>query len=52
LVYSWAIERVAHDKLDEWKADLVELLPWQDADSAAAEEMESASFFAMQGKGG
>ena len=49
-VYAWAIERVPYDKLDDWKAELVDLLPWQDASSAAAEELESASFFAMQGK--
>lgn len=48
LVYTWAIERVEHDKLDDWEAELVDLLPWQDADSLAAEELESASFFSMQ----
>lgn len=52
LVYAWCIERVPHDKLDEWKAELVDLLPWQDAQSEAATELESASFFAMQANGG
>jgi hypothetical protein len=52
LVYSWCIERVEPDKLDDWLSELNELLPWQDADSAAAVDMESESFFAMQGKGG
>lgn len=52
LVYAWAIERVEHDKLDDWKAELLELLPWQDDDGDAGAELESASFFAMQGKGG
>lgn len=46
LVYAWAIERVPHDKLDEWKADLNELLPWQDGESEAAIEAESESFYA------
>jgi uncharacterized linocin/CFP29 family protein len=53
LVYAWAIERVPHDKLDEWKADLNELLPWQDGESEAAVEMESESFYAaMAAQGG
>lgn len=52
LVYAWAIERVPHDKLDEWKADLAEPLPWQDADSESAIESESESFFAAMAKGG
>lgn len=52
LVYSWAIERVAHDKLDEWLSDLYDLLPWQDSTSEAAANLESESFFAMQAKGG
>lgn len=52
MVYSWCIERVPEDKLDDWIADLDELLPWQDADSEAAAELESASFFNMQSKGG
>lgn len=52
LVYAWAIERVAHDKLEDWKADLYDLLPWQDSQSEAATDIESESFFAMQGKGG
>ncbi len=52
LVYAWCIERVAYDKLDDWEADLVDLLPWQDAQSTAAEEIESASFMSMMGKGG
>lgn len=52
MVYAWAIERVDPDKLDEWLAELADLLPWQDADSEAAAELESASFFEMQGKGG
>lgn len=45
-IYSWAVERVEHDKLEEWEWEMNDLLPWQDADSAAAEEIESASFFA------
>lgn len=52
MVYAWAIERVEHDKFDEWIADLHELLPWQDSDSEAAEQLESQSFFNMQSKGG
>jgi hypothetical protein len=50
LIYAWCIERVPSDKLDDWLADLVELLPWQDAQSQAAEELESASFMSMMGK--
>lgn len=45
-IYSWAIERVEHDKLDEWEQDMIDLLPWQDSTSAAAEDIESASFYA------
>lgn len=52
LVYSWCIERVAADKLGDWKADLVDLLPWQDTTSEAAVNLESESFLAMQAKGG
>lgn len=52
MVYSWAIERVEHDKLDDWKAELIELLPWQDSNSEAATDIESASFYAMQARGG
>jgi hypothetical protein len=52
MVYVWAIERVPYDKLQEWITDLDELLEWQDGDSAASEESESASFFDMQNKGG
>jgi len=52
LVYAWAIERVPHDKLEQWEMDLVDLLPWQDATSTAAETIESDSFFAMQARGG
>jgi hypothetical protein len=52
LVYAWAIERVDPDKLDDWLLELNDLLPWQDAQSQAAADLESASFFAMQGKGG
>lgn len=47
-VYSWCVERVPEDKLDEWITELHDLLPWQDADSTAGEEAEAASFFAMQ----
>jgi len=49
-VYTWCIERVPHDDLDQWLEDLVDLLPWQDSTSAAAEAVESASFFAMQAR--
>lgn len=46
LVYTWALERVPHDKVDEWLADLDDLLPWEDVNSDAAAEIESASFMA------
>jgi hypothetical protein len=49
LVYTWCLERIAPDKIEEWLEDLRELLPWQDSSSAAAEALESESFFAMQG---
>lgn len=52
LVYAWCIERVDPDKLDEWLVELDDLLPWQDSESEAATNIESASFFAMQAKGG
>lgn len=50
LVYAWCIERVAHDELENWLAELADLLPWQDASTLAAEEAESASFMRMMGK--
>lgn len=52
LVYTWCIERVDPEKLDDWVAELDDLLPWQDVQSEAAEEIESSSFFAMQARGG
>lgn len=52
LVYSWIVEHLPHDKYDEWHEELNDLLPWQDADSEAAAELESASFMAMAGKSG
>lgn len=51
VVYSWCVERVPQDKLEEWLVELNDLLPWQDVDSEAAAELESASFFGMQSKG-
>jgi hypothetical protein len=52
-VYSWCIERVEPDKLDDWIVMLNDLLPWQDPEtSEAAVNLESESFFQMQGKGG
>jgi hypothetical protein len=36
------------EKLDEWKVELVDLLPWQDSSTSAAVDAESDSFFAMQ----
>ena len=52
LVYTWCLERVDPDKLDEWKAELVELLPWQNGDSEAAIARESESFYALMAAGG
>lgn len=52
LIYAWCIERVQHDKIDEWLQELEELLPWQDASSEAAIDAESASFFDMMNKKG
>lgn len=52
LVYAWCIERVAHDKIEEWERDLRDPLPWQDADSEAAIQAESDSFMAMMAKQG
>ena len=51
LVYVWAIERVPSDTLEQWKADLVEPLPWQSVDSEYVIQMESDAFFDMMGKG-
>jgi hypothetical protein len=51
MVYSWAIERVPSDKLDDWLQDLRDLLPWQDASSDAAADLESESFMSMMAKG-
>lgn len=52
MVYAWAIERVSPDKVDDWIAELNDLLPWQDTASEAAINIESESFFAMQAQGG
>ena len=51
-VYSFAIERLPSDKMEEWLVYLDELLDWQDTDSEAAIEAESASFMNNLGKGG
>ena len=51
LVYAWCVERVEHDKLGEWEDQLIDLLPWQDASSEAAVNLESESFLAMQARG-
>jgi len=52
LVYAWLVERVEPDKLDDVLTQLADLLPWQDTNSEAAVNLESQSFFEMQGKGG
>jgi len=52
MVYSWVIERVPHDKLEDFMRDLEDLLPWQDTSSEAAIDIESESFMAMAAKGG
>lgn len=51
LVYAWAIQRIEHDKIEEWEQWLEELLPWQDSTSEAAANAESDSFYAMMNKG-
>lgn len=52
-VYAYAIERVEHGKMEEWIAELNELLPWQDGESEAAVQAESDSFYAaMMAQGG
>lgn len=51
LVYAWAVSRIDPEKLDEFHEELVDLLPWQDVESEAAEQLESNSFFDMQAKG-
>jgi len=50
LVYTWCIERVEHDKIEEWIEELHDLLPWQDATTEAAVNAESESFMAMMAK--
>lgn len=50
LVYTWCVERVDSDKLDDWLSELNDLLPWQDSSSEAAAEAESESFMAMMSK--
>lgn len=52
MVYAWAVERVDPEKYDEWELELVDLLPWQDSQSAAAEELESKSFMGLMALGG
>lgn len=51
-VYAFCIERLSSDKIEQWLLDLEELLPWQDTDSEAAIEAESASFMQNLGRGG
>lgn len=51
MVYVWCIQRIDPEKLDEWLAELAELLPWQDPDGEAGEALESASFMEMMAKG-
>lgn len=51
-VFQFCMERLPSDKIEEWLADLEELLDWQDTDSDAAIEAESASFMSNLGKGG
>jgi hypothetical protein len=51
-VYAYSIERLPSDKMEEWLLEMDELLDWQDTDSEAAIEAESASFMSMVGKGG
>ena len=52
MVYSWCIERVKADELDDWLTELEDLLPWQDATSEAAVNAESESFMSMMAKKG
>lgn len=51
LVFAWYVQRIPEDKLDEAVDALDDLLPWETTSSAAAEELESASFMAMMAKG-
>lgn len=44
LVYAWAIEHVEADKIEEWEAELIDLLPWQESSGNAGAELESDSF--------
>lgn len=52
MIYAWCLERIDPEHLDEWKTELVDLLPWQSVKSQAAVDLESESFFAMQNAGG
>lgn len=45
LVYTWCLERVPSDKLQEWITELNDPLPWQGTDSEAAANAESEAFF-------
>lgn len=47
LVYAWCMERTDPEKREEFLQDLNDLLPWEESDSEAAAEIESASFMAM-----
>lgn len=51
MVYSWVLERLPHDQIEDWKQELVDLLPWQDTASEAAVDLESESFMNMMAKG-
>lgn len=51
LVLAWVLSWADPEKVDEWLDSIAEPLPWQDMDSEAAIEHESASFMDMMNKG-
>lgn len=51
IVFVWYMKNIPSDKIEEARATLDDLLPWEDSTSAAAEEIESASFMAAMAKG-
>lgn len=50
LAYAWLVEMTPSDKIADTEEKLNEPLPWHTATSAASEQLESDSFFAMMAK--
>lgn len=52
LVYAWAVANMDNEQREKFDVSLTDLLPWEDAQSDAAVELESASFMQMMANSG